>query len=871
MEGTPYTFWGKLERDRDGRVNRWHPLVDHCVDVAAVVEGLLALPLWRSRLTRLAGQELTPSICARLCVLSVLHDIGKFNLGFQARGCPELGATAGHVEQAIAALFHPIFEPLSVLNDWGDGVGDLLLAALGHHGRPYGIDASASKWNPQLWQSRDGFDPNAGLDDLLSRCRRWYPLAFERDADLLPASASFGHAFAGLVMLADWIGSNPLFFPFRTDIGDDRMSFARVRARDILSDMGLDIPLLSRRDRARRAPFARVVPAHRRPRPAQSALMTLPSEPAGSIALLEAETGSGKTEAALAHFVKLFDAGFVDGLFFALPTRSAATQMQRRVLEAVRLALAPAPTVTLAVPGYYRVDDLDGEKGTQFDVLWPETDDPRWRSRTWAVENSKRFLTGSIVVGTIDQVLLSTLLVDHAHLRATSLLRHLLVVDEVHASDAYMGRVLEHVLQRHLSAGGHALLLSATLGGEMRTRLLSPGLRTSTLRLSEAEATPYPLISYRGSDRRAVAVGGETVERAISIAAVRMQEDFAALAREVLTAALRGAKVLVLRNTVAGCLATQMAVEGEAVARGCGHLLFRCQGLAAPHHSRFAAADRTALDQALEHHLGPNRSEGGCIVVATQTAQQSLDIDADVLYTDLCPADVLLQRIGRLHRHLRRRPGGFEGPHVYVLVPLTRDLSAFIQESGEARGPHGIGTVYDDLRILESTWRLIEAHTLWRIPAMNRLLVERSLHSSVQSDLVAQGGPRWQAHAMALMGRQRGHARLADLNVIDWKRPYADTPFPTNGEHRIVTRLGEDDRRVRFRDALTSPFGNKVTELTLKPYWISPVDAIDEFAETTDNRDAMTFSYGGKQFLYDRLGLRPLAPGVKDVDPDDGP
>jgi CRISPR-associated endonuclease/helicase Cas3 len=100
-------------------------------------------------------------------------------------------------------------------------------------------------------------------------------------------------------------------------------------------------------------------------------------------------------------------------------------------------------------------------------------DNDSGRFRQWAAEHPKRYLAGAISVGTVDQVLLSALMVSHSDLRATSLLRQFLVVDEVHASDAYMATILRQVLYFHLTAGGHALLLSATLGSQATTRLIS--------------------------------------------------------------------------------------------------------------------------------------------------------------------------------------------------------------------------------------------------------------------------------------------------------------------------------------------------------------------------------------------------------------
>lgn len=105
MRGVPTTFWGKLRQLGDIPAEwEWHPLLDHCADVAAVTNTLLQLPVWQQRLAKLAGRELDPTDRARLCVLAALHDVGKLNLGFQAKGRPDLGATAGHVEEAVATV-----------------------------------------------------------------------------------------------------------------------------------------------------------------------------------------------------------------------------------------------------------------------------------------------------------------------------------------------------------------------------------------------------------------------------------------------------------------------------------------------------------------------------------------------------------------------------------------------------------------------------------------------------------------------------------------------------------------------------------------------------------------------------------------------
>ena len=632
-------------------------------------------------------------------------------------------------------------------------------------------------------------------------------------------------------------------------------------ARQIAAKMSLHIDPRLRLDGSGLDPFTRVAPVGYLPRPAQATVADLPDRDSGTITVLESETGSGKTEAALAHFVRLYSQGTVDGLYFALPTRTSAMQMFERVRAAIRQAFSQPPPVVLAVPGYLRVDEAEGRLLTRFDVQWPDHD--RFRYRGWSAENAKRFLVGAIVIGTIDQVLLSSLMVKHAHLRATALLRHLLIVDEVHASDAYMTRILEDVLARQIDAGGQALLLSATLGGETRARLLDPTRGTSRPTLEAATGTPYPLVSQRGSDGQDVSLPvredptnrKDPTRRTIHMDAEPWLEEHHRVAACALDAARRGAKVLVIKNTVRDCVDTQQALERATLEDR--HLLFACLGTPAPHHSRFARVDREALDHALEQQLGEERPAGGCIVVATQTVQQSLDIDADLLISDLCPADVLLQRIGRLHRHARGdRPAGCEQPRTIVLVPRLRDLGVLLNEHGKARHHHGLGSVYSDLRILEATWRLIEQHQDWLIPKMNRMLVEQSVHSEALHALTAEMGGRWLEHAMQTIGAERGQSRQADLNLIDRTTPYSETSFPDSLE-RIPTRLGEGDRRVRFEPPVDGPFGLAVSELHIRAFWAAGVPDDETATKVASEAGVTRFHFGARAFVYDRLGLRP--------------
>lgn len=881
MQGTPTHFWGKLSQ-ANGVVGAWHPLVAHCADVAACCEALLQRTLLADRLARLAGVKvLSEAQVHRLCVLAALHDAGKCNLGFWSKCVPLARNTSGHVRELFAALLRrssvqaPIAAALGYDEIASWGATRLLGAAIAHHGAPMnfqGEDVPSPR--PALWEPHGELRPIEGIAGLARSARAWFPrsAAFAEPFD--EEAAPLQHAFNGLLTLADWLGSDSALFPFSGDLSEDRMPFAREAARRAVSRVGLDAAL--QREALGGVPgFEQLFPYP--PRAAQRAVLELPLTRGGGLTVLESETGSGKTEAAIARFFALFAAGEVDGMYFALPTRTAAMQIHERVAEAVRRAFVDEdrrPPVILAVPGYIRVDEVSGQRKDApalppFGVLWPDDPKDQLRWRGWAAERPKRFLAGAVVVGTIDQVLLSTLPVKHAHLRAASLLRHLLVVDEVHASDAYMNRLLEEALERHASAGGHALLMSATLGAASRERFLAQGAPVELPSVEEAFARAYPSIEWVARGRRdGIAVGQAGSPKTVHVTPQPWMEEPDSVATAALEAAQRGARVLVLRNTVAAAVKTQLALE--VLAGAASPLLFRCEEKPAPHHARYAREDRERLDQALESTFGKNRAQAGtgCVAVATQTVQQSLDLDADLLLTDLCPADVLLQRIGRLHRHPDRpRPEGFAEARALLLVPADRDLAVFIRTKGKARGPSGIGTVYPDLRVLDGTWTAAEELRSWEIPNRNRELVERTTHPAALHAIAAARGDRWLEHEASVTGANLAMKGQAATNVFRWDQPFGERGFSSEVDEVVKTRLGAGDRLAQFTRPEPSPFAGTIAAITV-PAWLV-ADAGEEAApeDVAVSDEGIRFRFGSRELVYDRLGLRRAA--EKDPEEDD--
>jgi len=852
------TFWAKLRTDADGSVTDWHPLLAHSADVAAVVEALLQRTVLRTRLASLVGWDTLSDVhVARLSALAALHDAGKVNHGFQNRAFGDT-PTSDHVTPMVGVynasdpLAHLAPMGIAEMQNWAvdlDVLGYLLLATFGHHGEP----VPPGRHDPMLWEETEGRDPHRGLSTLSDHVQRWFPAAYEGEAQPFPDTPGLQHAFNGLLTLADWIASDEHFFPF-ADTLEAPLERARAHAADAVNTLFLD----ARPPRAAlgdESSFDQILEnPDWDPYPIQKAIRDVPLHENGGLTVLESDTGSGKTEAALARYVRLFREGLVDGLYFAVPTRTAATQLHGRVTAAARRLFPDEqrPPVVQAVPGYIKADDVEATRLPEsYEVRWDE----QIQHRGWAAEGSKRYLAAPIAVGTVDQVLLSALQAHHAHMRGTALLRHLLVVDEVHASDAYMTRLMDRVLDHHLAAGGHALLMSATLGASARVHLTTTE-NGDLPTLEEAEATDYPLVTHVGADRSdpesvyAPSSGeSKTVEPTL-----RPEADApAAVAERALHHARNGARVLVIRNLVEDCLETQHELEAQV---DNDELLFGVDGTPAPHHSRFAPDDRQRLDDAIEATFGPDAPRRGVVAVATQTVEQSLDLDADLMITDLCPMDVLLQRIGRLQRHSRTRPEGYETARCIVLAPDTRDLSGAISSDGQAFGPHGLGTVYGDLRVIEATWDVLSKEDLapWHIPEDNRTLVERATHPNRLQAIVQDNDDAWHRHEQWVLGSKQADRQATGHVTIDRSEPFGAEPFPDD-LGTAKTRLGQEDYRVELPSPAEGPFGTMIEELSVSEWQLDEPPETEEATDVSGGDGEFSFRFSGNTFQYNRLGL----------------
>lgn len=841
--------WGKFS---DGK---YHHLAHHCADVSACFEAMLASPVVLSRFEKCAQMSLSKVQISRFAALAFLHDCGKLHPGFQAKCLQNedwRGDYHGHLAEGAAIFQEDDLYQLALnlnlecLCNWGIDE-NWLFASLAHHGRPIRMSNRARKG----WRvAQSVYDPVSASAELGCMMRKWYPDAFVESSADWPNSPNAQHFFCGLVSLADWIGSSQKFFEFVPNLDPDYANLARERANQAVVEIGLDtkrwcIAAQGRTD-------FKTLTSGLSPRLQQQLVGNFPLD--DPLLILEAETGSGKTESALWRFIQLFAAKRVDSLYFALPTRAAALQIHERVNNAMKNVFGEdAPEVVLAVPGYLKAGEAEGYKLPNWEVKWDDDNGASEKKLLgrWAAENSKRTLAAPVAVGTVDQAMFAALQVKHAHLRAGALARSLLVIDEVHASDHYMTELQAHLLGMHLDRGGYAMLMSATLGTVARSKWLKRPVPAC----SEAVKTPYPAVWGKCSPNPQY-ITQRSFSKSVSMRLINTTASNA-FSSYCIDVAKRGARVLVIRNTVTDAIDVFRAVQSA----GAKNLLLQVNGGPALHHGRFAPEDRRLLDEGVESTLNPNRvGDTGFIVIGTQTLEQSLDIDADQLCTDLCPVDVLLQRIGRLHRRMRRRPAGFEKPECLVFS-LDEGLEVLLKPNfksglGAWKTRHGLEGIYRDVTGLELTRRLIEKYRIWEIPKMNRFLVESATNPEAVDSLHRELGKAWTDYSIGVYGKDIADAGAARMVALPTGSDFAELQFPENDE-AIRTRLGSEGARLKFSEDMVGPFGTVVSGLTLPGHW-PLVEAPTESLKPTLENGRMHLRVEDMVFSYCREGLQRL-------------
>ncbi len=792
-------FWGKARSELGGSP-LMHPLTAHSLDVAAVA----------ALLPRRHGP---PMPAQALGFLVALHDIGKFSRGFQAMvpehwpsaalgPLPRSGVPLGPRHDAMG--FHLLAGALARALDpvlperidgrwaWDAGTrGKLLRALAGHHGRP--PSDIATKLGPDLLCQ----GCIAAASAFVAAMRALFappplPRLDDRDSDRL------AWHLAGLTTLADWIGSRQAWFPYAdADAVADPAAYywnhAMPRAAAALAAAGLIGARPARFDGIRRL-FPQIDTAS----PVQAWAASVEPPPGPMLAVIEDLTGSGKTEAAMVLAHRLLAEGRASGVFLALPTMATANAMFARLADAYRgLFVAEAhPSLALA----HRRAELDPRFAASIPrdavpagqpMIDPADEPAESHCAAWLSEDRRRALLAQVGVGTLDQALLAILPVRHAALRLQGLVGKVLVVDEVHAFDAYMRRELLTLLEFHAALGGSAVLLSATLPRKTRAELIAAFQKGLGAKRAMPASVAYPLAT--------LVAGNGIVEQPCApreglprrVAVSRLADEDAALDR-ILAANAAGAAIAWVRNTVDDAIAAAEALR----ARGVEALLF---------HARFAMVDRLAIEAEVLRRFG---REGGAaragVLVATQVIEQSLDLDFDVMVTDLAPVDLLIQRAGRLWRH-KRGPRVVDAPELLVVSP---DPGTAPPADWIASPQPGTAAIYRDPALLWRSARAVFARGAIATPEDMRPLIEEAYDATAPDAVPAALA----GAASRAKGKERAAIGVARQNVLDFARPYdrdagfwePDTHTPTRLEDQPQVTL----RLALIRDGLVVPYAD---------------------------------------------------------------
>ncbi len=543
----------------------------------------------------------------------------------------------------------------------------------------------------------------------------------------------------GAVILADWLSSS-------MDLPADTLLPDQKSIRKVIENAGL-LPVSWKT----KLPFHEIFGFS--PNPLQKACAGI-AHP-GSIIVIEAGMGSGKTEAALYLAHQLLAAKKANGLYFAMPTRLTSEKIYDRLNTFLSHTIPAAENRNALL--------IHGEAWLNWILEQPsdsaENGAVNANPDSW-FQSAKRALLAPFAAGTVDQALLSIVNVRHSALRAFALAGKVVVFDECHSYDAYTGELIAVLIQSIRKWGGTVIILSATLTAEAKRKFLG---ETTSGHLSSCSS--YPLITIAEPEKPLEFI--EFQPEKTDTVKIRHSGDDSAAMREALEHALRGEQVLWIENTVFGAqnIYKQLACGPQGIEVG---LI----------HSRFPAFLRREQESKWVDLLGKNgadnRRKHGRILVATQILEQSVDVDADFLISRLAPGDMLFQRIGRLWRHEKLntvRPQQAKR-EMLLLIPEECSDPAKIQENVRVLLPYD---PYWMLRTCEIWKEMNEVHIPDDIrPVLEKIYQDRPEESEIM------------VHLKQEMIRRREHEQC----LANCSRGTADN---AQSDEFFGTRLSDDD------------------------------------------------------------------------------
>ena len=743
MDANILKLWAKKSDNSDDR----YPLLFHMLDTAAVCEEIWEKCLQTSAQQFMAKELAVSSESARQWVsfLAGSHDIGKASPGFQGRSdvarqeLKNIGFDFEDVKDIPHGIVSACVLPELFQGELSPQLAKKLAVILGGHHGVFPDSEEMQRWRLHLgtreWQNVR----QALCDNLGELCGI---------NDLSAPSGEPGNAFymllAGLTSVADWIASNEIFSPYKTEhTADEHLDYAKGKALEALNKLGWT----GWKPASTAATVQELFPFIKDIRPLQQEAITLASAIGGQsgLVIIEAPMGEGKTEAAIYladNWVKCLGQ---KGYYFALPTMATSDQMFGRVENYLKKRYPGDRVNFMLLHGHaalsaefeslkkqfteFTVKNIDGEKGH-------DRVDASVVASEWFTYR-KRGLLAPFGVGTIDQALLAVLQTRHVFVRLFGLAHKTIIIDEVHAYDAYMTTLMERLLEWLAALGLSVVLLSATLPKGRRDALLEAyvkGIRKEEKEVPLAlDEIKYPRISWTdGSEFHAKTIGtspDSTKELQIQMVSGDLPENGGeyVLGKQLKEALTDGGCAAVICNTVDQAQKVYQRLKLYFPLEDAGDGSPELDLL----HARYLYGDRKKREERTLRRFGkppeeacvdieimkvnrPKRS----VLVATQIIEQSLDLDFDLMVTEMAPVDLLLQRAGRMHRHKRdNRSANFVGkpPVLWICQP---DETNGVPDFGG-----GTQAVYD-YHILLRSWLEIKNKTVVKIPEHVEALIE---------------------------------------------------------------------------------------------------------------------------------------------------
>lgn len=744
-------FWAKTNRDGLVGISVYH----HMINVGCVARCLAEMSPELIRRFNLQA--------ASVGAVAALHDVGKISPGFQRKcevwlkenslvdidrnGCWDTGMEPNH-----GKVSHSAIQKFLTNSGFNRQTAKYVSTVIGgHHGSLSPPDDRGYKPAKAISEVHSKIDWEI---ERQTQAKNIWDSFVENDSNFALSDDSPSLWWlAGLTTVSDWLGSDERFFsPERREFDIDAASIAKEAIAAIGFHRNQLIAGLTFHDlfHDKEKPWIKWCPNEM-----QEKTFAAINKP--GVYVIEAPMGMGKTEAALWAAYELLIHGHAQGIYFALPTQATSNRIHLRVADFLS-RISPVATPRLIHSNSWLLSGSVGIDPAATDGKVSSSDDARV-GKDWFA-STKRALLAQFGVGTVDQALLGVVAAKHFFVRHFALAGKVVILDEIHSYDLYTGTLIDKLITTLEGLGCTVIILSATLTGKRREQI-TKGKNNSP---NEVEQ-PYPLITGRaeGVPLDPVSVTPPS-SRGIKVDFVGVDDA----TNDAINLAKKGGAVLWICNTVDAAQKQYRRLSDQIADEFPIGLL----------HSRFPFWRREVLETEWMERFGKDSTTRcGSILVSTQVVEQSVDLDADLLISELAPTDMLLQRLGRLWRHERStRP--IDVARLCILNENKSLNDLRVMNSKEIEDSLGnkarVYAPYILLRSLE-VW---QAQQLVIIPAQIRTLIE-STYKIQDSEPES-----WQKLNNDWFGTGSAKKLLAARNCNLWQVALED-------EEGVQTRLNE--------------------------------------------------------------------------------